>query len=119
MTSLLLHHEFAVGATCYADSYPGEEGTARIVLRATPEGGDTAVNMIVDTGAPWCVLDPELAEACGLTSKEAYRPDVRLRIRGDSYPGRLVLVQIELHAEMGENLTVPATVFIPELQSGE
>jgi hypothetical protein len=116
--SVLTNNEFTAGATCYSDHYPGDEGNARIVLRATPEGGDT-INMIVDTGAPWCILDPELAEAWGLASRDAYRPDTRLNVRGDSYHGRLVTVEIELHADIGQHLAVPAIVFIPELEPGQ
>lgn len=116
--SSLLNNGLGVGAPRYADHYPGEDGTARIVIRAIPEGGDT-IPMIVDTGAPWCVIDPELADIWGLVSGEAYRPDVRLHIRGDSYRGSLVLVHIELQADVGQNLAVPATVFIPELEPGQ
>jgi hypothetical protein len=116
--SSLLNNGFGVGATRYADHYPGEEGTARIVIRAIPEGGDTML-MIVDTGAPWCVIDPELADAWGLVSVDAYQPEMKLHIRGDAYRGRLVQVQIELQADVGQNLTVPATAFIPELDPGQ
>jgi len=116
--AVLQKSSFGVGATRYADHYPGEEGSARIVLMATPEGGDT-IPMIVDTGAPWCVLNPELADAWGLSVESSYRPDRKLNIRGDSYYGRLVVIQIELHAEIGQSLTVPATVFIPELEPGQ
>jgi hypothetical protein len=116
--SLLLNNSFGVGATRYADHYPGEEHSARIVVRAIPEGGNT-IYMIIDTGAPWCVLDPELADAWGLLSEDSYRPDVRLNIRGNSYYGRLIRMEIALHAEIGQTLTVMATVFIPELEPGQ
>ena len=54
-----------------------------------------------------------------LVSGEAYRPDARLHIRGDAYHGRLVQVQVELRVDVGQNLAVPATVFIPELEPGQ
>jgi hypothetical protein len=116
--SLLENNGFGVGAARYADAYPGEEGTARIVLTATPEGGN-AINMVVDTGAPWCVLDPELADAWGLVSENSYEPAERLNIRRESYPGRLVPVPIEVHASIGDSLTVLATVFIPRIEPGQ
>jgi hypothetical protein len=53
--ALLIAHGFAVGSARFEGRYPGDEHNARIVLTATLEGGP-ATPMIVDTGAPWCVL---------------------------------------------------------------
>ncbi len=60
-----------LGSAYYADRYPGDERNARIVVTVTPSLGHS-IEMIVDTGAPWCVLDPELAEAWGLIHKAEY-----------------------------------------------
>jgi hypothetical protein len=40
-------------------------------------------------------------------------------MRGDAYRVQLVLVHLELQADVGQNLTVPAMVFIPELEPGQ
>ena len=58
--ALLINHGFAIGSTRYYDRSPHENKTC-IVLMVTLEGKITT-DMIVDTGAPWCVLAPELAE---------------------------------------------------------
>jgi len=114
----LLINTFAIGSTHYADQYPGDEQNARIVLTVTPEGGH-AIPMILDTGAPWCVLDPELAEAWRLTFKEGYKPTRRLTIRGVEYDGSLVRAVITLQVTHGRDLVVEATIFIPELRPGD
>jgi hypothetical protein len=53
--ALRISHGFAVGSTRFEDRYPGDEHNARILLTVALEGGP-ATPMIVDTGAPWCVL---------------------------------------------------------------
>ena len=116
--ALLIAHGFAVGSAHFEDRYPGDEHNARIVLTATLEGGPSTP-MIVDTGAPWCVLNPELADAWGITFHEIYRPSERLNIRGVPYTGRLVRAAIVLKATSGEDLALEATIFIPELAPGE
>jgi hypothetical protein len=116
--ALLIEHGFAVGSTPFEDRYPGDEHNARIVLTVTPEDGPSTP-MIVDTGAPWCILGPELAEAWGTTFHEIYRPSERLNIRGISYTGRLVRATIVLKATSGEDLALEATIFIPDVEPGE
>jgi hypothetical protein len=74
---------------------------------------------VLDTGAPWCVLNPELADAWKLVPEDAYMPASRLNIRGTPYPGHLVTVPLEIHTDIGENLAVSATIFIPTLDPGE
>jgi len=116
--SLLIDNGFAIGSTSYADRYPGDEHNARIVLTATL-GGGYAISMIVDTGAPWCGLDPELAEAWESTFQVVYKPGRKLNVRGDPYEGQLVRAVIVLQATSGEDLAVEATIFIPELAPGQ
>src|SRR6266849_5331596 len=63
--TLLIDGGCATGVTRYADHYLGDQRNARIVVTIASIGGH-AIPMIVDTGAPWCVLDPELTELRGL-----------------------------------------------------
>jgi hypothetical protein len=115
----LVAAEFSTGVTTYEDSYPGDEGNARIVLSVSIEGR-LSTQAVVDTGAPWCVLDPELARQVSVSAEAGYTSTTRLRIRGISYPGSLHLMLIRLLDErQGDNLDVPATVFVPSLSSGE
>jgi hypothetical protein len=62
--TLLIDGGFAIGSTDYDEHYPNDWHNTRIVV--TVLAGGYAVPMIVDTGAPWCVLDPELAELWGI-----------------------------------------------------
>jgi hypothetical protein len=57
--TLLIDGGFAIGATDYAEHYPNDQRNTRIVV--TVVAGGYAIPMSVDTGAPWCVLDPALA----------------------------------------------------------
>jgi hypothetical protein len=116
--TLLIAPGFAVGSARFEDRYPGDERNARIVLTATLEGGPS-MPMIVDTGTPWCILNPELADAWGITFQETYRPSEQLNIRGIPYTGRLVRAAIVLKATSGEDLALEATIFIPDLALGE
>ena len=116
--SQLLRDGFAVGSTHYADRYPGDEHNARIVVTvASPQG--RAIEMIVDTGAPWCILDPELAEAWNLLSRTGHITLDWLNVRGERFAGRLVRANLTLQADAGEDLMVEATIFVPILRSGQ
>lgn len=104
--------------TRYEDHYPGYEQSARLVIEVNVENRYT-VPAIVDTGAPWCVLDPELAQQLQVTQAVSYEPTTMLIIRQGSYKGRLLKLNLTLQAEQGEDLSVDATVFIPSLGPGE
>ncbi len=114
----LIDSGFASGVTRYEDHYPGYEQSARLVIEVNVENRYT-VPAIVDTGAPWCVLDPELAQQLQVTQAVSYEPTTMLIIRQGSYKGRLLKLNLTLQAEQGEDLSVDATVFIPSLGPGE
>lgn len=110
---------FSTGVTTYEDSYPGDEGNARIVLSVSIERR-ISTQAIVDTGAPWCILDPELAREVGVSDDGGYTPATRLSIRGFSYTGSLHAMSIGLRDEReGDDLEIPATVFVPTIRPGE
>ncbi len=111
---------FTSGVTYYTDRYPGQEQHARIVLSATFEGRMT-IQVIVDTGAPWCVLDPEIADDLGITTHPNYEPTNGLTIRGHVFEGRLYRMGICLQneGEDSDNPEIEATVFVPTLPVGQ
>jgi len=116
--SVLFDGGFAVGSTIYEDYYQGDDRQNRIVLTITPERKkDSPAKMIMDTGAPWCILDPELAETWDLTSD--YAEITKLNIRGEVRLGRLLRTNIILRATRGENLKVEATFFVPFMDTDE
>lgn len=114
----LVPDNFSQGMARYRDRYPGQEQFARIVLAVTLEGR-LPVQAVVDTGAPWCVIDPILAERVRTAADVGYEPGMKLMIRGVRYKGKLIRMLITLEAERGESLDVDATVFVPRLSAGE
>lgn len=115
----LIASNFATGATRYDDFHPGEEHLARVVLTVIVDGHLT-VQAIVDTGAPWCILAPEITERLGMSEHIDYTPEEELLIRGTRYVGNLFRMRIGLLADYGgEDLEVDATVFVPTLHPGE
>ena len=107
---------FASGAVRYSDSYPGEEKRRRIVVVVTV-AGQTSTPAVVDTGTPWCILDPEIAEQLDAFERTERFPG--LLIRGEKWDGWLGRVEITLNAEHGESVLVEATAFVPDLDAGQ
>ena len=108
---------FASGLVYYEDQYPGQDPTARVVLTVTIAGLHT-VPAIVDTGAPWCLLDADILAAIELVQADSL-PTERLAIRGVHYQGRLTRLILRLRADEGEDVDLEATVFVPMLNPGE
>ena len=107
---------FATGALTYDDGQPESATDARIMIQVQIEG--QPVGAMVDTGAPWVVLDPELAEALQIEVSGAVEL-ARLQIRGIRYDGHLHRLPVNLLAERGESHRVEATIFVPALPPGE
>lgn len=104
---------FATGVTAYIIGGREETTEERMLLALRVEGQPTVA--VVDTGAPYCVLQPELAQAIESRLTDPLH-EVRLQIRGENYTGTLYLVSIELEAEEGANLSLDVTAFIPQLR---
>jgi predicted aspartyl protease len=115
----LVAADFSTGVATYEDFYPGDEGNARIVLSVVV-AGQVNTQAVVDTGTPWCILDPQLVKQAGVSPDSGYAPAGALMIRGVSYKGRLHRISIGLRNEReGNDLEVPATVFVPAIPQGE
>lgn len=118
-SELLIGGNFASGATPYEDHYYGEsERAARIVLTVIINDRVTT-RAVLDTGAPWSILNPETAEDLGLTEAAPHTSLPGNVIRGITYPGRLHRVKIILPAEDGSSLEIEPSIFVPQLQPGE
>jgi len=74
-------------------------------------GMDDTFLAMLDSGAEWSVLDPEIAAASGLIDQEGEA--ITLSYRGGSAQGKLVQATISVMADEGESLTIEGTVFIP------
>jgi hypothetical protein len=108
---------FVSGVLTYQDAYPSQESAARIVVSIIVDN-QIPIKAIVDTGAPWCVLDPEVAEFI-ISEETIYQPKDRLLLRGILYEGQLYRINYQLIAEIGESVDIEATVFVPQLRAGE
>jgi hypothetical protein len=115
---LLIGGHFATGIASYEDYYPGQQQSARIVLRITAAGSLT-VPAIVDTGSPWCILDPVIIELIETRVEATYAPNERLLIRGTLYEGRLLRIPISIATEQGSNYEIDVTVFVPTLDPAD
>jgi len=103
---------FATGAMPYQyiPVIPSESAN-RIIL--TVEVGGITIEAVVDTGAPYAILPPSIARLGG------FNPDFvlgreRMLIRGMRLEGSIDRIPIKLVAAQGDNLVVPATVFVPD-----
>lgn len=115
---LLVAGGIAYGVTYYRDRYASdEEQTARIVIDI--QIGGHQISTIVDTGAPWCVLDPEIAQPLIDDGRAEYLHPLRYLIRGHFYEGALFRVELALEDEQGNDLSINATVFVPRLEPGQ
>lgn len=115
--SLFASH-FVNGVLRYDDYYPNEEGEPRIVL-PVKVADQIYAHAIMDTGAPWCVLDPYIVRLVVPASEFRYPATHHLLIRGIWYWGLLFRIGLTLNAEEGEDFEVDATVFAANLRPNE
>jgi hypothetical protein len=114
-TEIIGENRFTQGVMRYRDFYGADYHNTRIVIDAALPNAEV-VSMIVDTGAPWCILDPEDAEAAQLGEPLGIE---QLYVRGSLYIGFLYRIPITLKAIEGEDLTVDVTFFVPQLRESE
>lgn len=105
---------FATGATEYTyrpahldDQY------GRIMLQVEIEG--LLTEAAVDTGAPYFICEPHIAEQLSLDPRSALLEEW-IGIRGHRVKGSLYRLNIALLATQGDSLDLEVTVFIPHLE---
>lgn len=108
---------FASGCAAYdyRPASPGES-TPRIMVRVDIEGFVT--NAFLDTGAPYVIINPSIAEALQINIRAGI-PQNKLLFRGILLNGYLHRLNLRFIAEEGEHAMVDATTFIPELTPGQ
>jgi hypothetical protein len=101
---------FASGASRYLDRDPGtiDVAGARVHVRVAIEG--IQVMALLDTGAAWSVVRPELAQELGLLDRDG--AEMTLSSRLGTHSGRLVRVNTELLADHGESIELESTMFV-------
>ena len=103
----------------YYDSVPGALTLdPRIYLRLEVGNGEVEILAMVDTAAPWCVLEPSLAGA--LESRLEGLPErAILSSRLGRFSGRLYRGTTTILAERGVDLSVETTFFLsPDWPAG-
>ena len=103
---------FVKSRTSYLDTIEGHPGN-RICIPVQFAGLPKTL-AVVDTGAPWCVLSKEEATTFDPNYRNEGTNEITLNIRSHEIEGVLVRWNITLCAEEGVDMTVDATVFVPD-----
>ncbi|MDY6806727.1 MAG: hypothetical protein SXA11_23370 [Cyanobacteriota bacterium] len=105
---------FATGAIRY-DYRPvtATETTNRIILPVLIENIPTEA--VVDTGAPYVICPPRIARLAGIQDIQPLERS-KMLIRGMRLDGSIIRLSIKIVALEGENLTVDATAFLPDVE---
>lgn len=110
--------EFTTGRAHYSDQAPGsQKRTAKIFVKITAEALGGVIFAQLDTGAPWSMLDAEVAQAMALLGDSGEPKRIKTWL-GD-YDGRLERTSLEIVADDGDALNVEATVWVsPDWHAG-
>jgi hypothetical protein len=114
--SLLLFPDgeyFAIGAINYAYRPPITNDTNRIIIGVYVE--DIITEAVLDTGAPYPIISPKIAKQAGLNRVKPLERKTML-VRGMRLEGSIIRLNMTLPADEGEDLTVDATAFIPDVE---
>lgn len=103
-TGVASYYDFAVSAV--ASTEP------RIFIRIEPGGPGLEVLALVDTAAPWCILEPHLARAI-VDRLEEVPEEATISTRLGRFSSKLYLGTTKIVAEEGEALSVETTFFLP------
>lgn len=102
---------FSTGRCRFSDHDPGsDEPTAKILVKVEPESLDLVILAQLDTGAPWSILDAQVAEALSLLDGEG--EPAPLSTRFGILRGRLERIRLYIVADEGDTLSVDATVWV-------
>jgi hypothetical protein len=119
MEENLLPSGFVHGVTKYRDDDPSQPHS-RILTPVYFDRDPQKVLAVVDTGAPWCILSPDDAAAAGIDYQVEGESGNVMIIRGSTVNGWLCFgIPVHIEAAKGRGITVPSTVFIPELEPGQ
>lgn len=105
----MLDPDFVCGAVTYLDTW---DENSRIVIPA--RFGENLIFSVVDTGAPYCILAPDVADQIGVNREAGYRPTRGLSTRVGVIYGWLCRVPVTLEAEKGYGVEFETLVFVPD-----
>src|SRR5947208_4008777 len=99
----LYGHHFCCGRSRYEDlDRHNPEPTAKIFVAIRLSGLSTLFYAQLDTGSPWSILAPEIAEAAGISPDDGFAQAIHTRL--GRFQGHLVTIPITLPADDGESL---------------
>lgn len=101
---------FATGVASYSYRPAINDISNRILLQVEIEG--ELIEAIIDTGSPYVVCPPYLAEEIGFDPATAL-DSIPFIVRGTRMRGNLYRANIRFPAVDGDDLVVDATVFVP------
>ena len=109
--------EFTTGV-CPCASRAATEGErlTRLFVPVLVEG--IATDAVVDTGGAYLIPDTQTAARLGLDPDDALGAGT-LRVRGTRYHGTLHRVSLTFPALTGDDVTIEATAFVPDLSPSE
>jgi hypothetical protein len=114
----LLHfssgNSFASGVLKY-DYRPAtpQDTTNRIIIPIEIENG-AQIEAVLDTGAPYAILDRYMAILAGYDPKLVLEKDFEMNIRGCKMLGTISRLNFVLRADVGKDMCVQTSVFVPD-----
>ncbi len=105
---------FTTSVADFLDHDPGRRGDreARIYIAVKVERLEVVVYAMVDTGAPYSIMNPEIAENAGLDLQQGEKTKIETRF--GKIPGWIVRGTILVPAKEGRSVEVDASIFVPE-----
>lgn len=104
---------FTTSVVDFLDHDPGQQDRdAFIYIGIQLEQLETLVYAMIDTGASFSIINPEIAENAGLDLSQGESTTMSTRI--GPVPGRIIRAIINIPAKEGTALAVDATIFVPD-----
>ena len=102
---------FAIGRTRFLDEDPvNREKSPKIYVKIEPGDFGSPVLAQLDTGAPWSILESQIAEEMALFGGQGQ--PTSLETRFGRITGYLERTKITILADEGESVEIEATVFV-------
>jgi hypothetical protein len=107
----------SAGHTTFREAAAGDRHS-RIVVDVAVGVNGIQLEVVVDTGGTWIVLDPDVARLAGIVP-QADDESMKLSIRGEVWEGHLVRDTLVLLAEEGPDVQIEGTFFVPDVGYGD
>ncbi|MEI6330530.1 MAG: hypothetical protein WCP16_14930 [Pseudanabaena sp. ELA645] len=106
-------NSFASGALTYTYRPINSQETTNRIIIPIEIGNGIKIEAVLDTGAPYVILDPNLAPLAGFTP-ELVLSEESMLIRGVKLSGKIARLGFSLRADEGDDMDIEATGFVPD-----